>query len=70
MLYPSGNLKLCYLAGDQFVQGVPCAHGGFFASLSGVDPGVLFDESGRLSACKLAKDYGAWHKGERFVQAR
>jgi hypothetical protein len=68
--YPSGKLKLCYLAGDQQVQGVPCAHGGFFASLGGVDPGVLFDESGKLRACKLARAYGAQRKGERFVQAR
>ncbi|MGA3081796.1 MAG: hypothetical protein ABSD44_10490 [Terracidiphilus sp.] len=67
--YPSGKLKLCYLAGDQTVQGVPCASGGFFASLTGVDPGVSFDESGRLRACKLAKDFGAQRKGERFVQA-
>lgn len=66
--YPSGRLKVCYLAGDQVVQGVPCAHGGFIASLSGVDPGVLFYESGKLRACKLAKDFGARHKGERFVQ--
>ncbi|MGA9068827.1 MAG: hypothetical protein WB424_01145 [Terracidiphilus sp.] len=68
--YPNGKLKLCYLAGDQQVQGIPCAHGGFWTSLSGVDPGVLFDENGKLRACKLAKDYGARHKGERFVQER
>lgn len=68
--YPSGKLKLCFLAGDQQVQGVPCAHGGFWATLNGVDPGVLFDESGKLRACRLAKDYGAQHKGERFAQAR
>ncbi|HEY1254020.1 MAG TPA: hypothetical protein VGF01_04505, partial [Terracidiphilus sp.] len=68
--YPSGKLKLCYLAGDQQVQGVPCAHGGFFASLGGVDPGLLFDESGKLRACKLAKVYGAQRKGEHFAQSR
>jgi hypothetical protein len=38
--YPNGKLKLCYLAGDQQVQDVPCAHGGFLTSLSSVDPGV------------------------------
>ncbi len=68
--YPSGKLKLCFLAGDQQVQGVPCAHGGFWATLTGVDPGVLFDESGKLRACRLAKDYGAQHKGERLALAR
>jgi hypothetical protein len=66
--YPSGKLKLCYLAHEQTVQGVPCARGGIIASLRGVDPGVLFDESGKLRACKLAKDFGTQHKGERFVQ--
>jgi hypothetical protein len=68
--YPSGKLKLCYLAQDQTVQGVPCAPSSFWASLTGVNPGVLFDESGKLRACKLTKDYGGQHKGERFVRAR
>jgi hypothetical protein len=67
--YPSGKLKLCYLAGNQTVQGVPCAAGGLLASLRGVDPGVLFDESGKLRACKLAKDFGTQRKGGRFHQA-
>ena len=68
--YPSGKLKLCFLAHEQDVQGVPCAPGGFWATLTGVDPGVSFDESGKLLACKLARDFGSQHKGERFVQAR
>jgi hypothetical protein len=68
--YPSGKLKLCYLAGGQSVQGVPCARGGFWATLTGVDPGVSFDESGKLRSCKLAKDFDAQRKGERFVQTR
>jgi hypothetical protein len=67
--YPSGKLKLCFLANDQAVQGVPCAKGGFFVSLRGVDPGVAFDESGKLIGCRLTRDYGAQHRGERFVQA-
>jgi hypothetical protein len=68
VFYPSGKLKLCYLAGDQSVQGVPCAARGLIVSLSGVDPGVLFYESGKLQACKLSRDYGAQRKGERFAQ--
>lgn len=67
--YPSGKLKLCFLAHEQIVQGVPCAKGGFIATNTGVDPGVSFHESGKLSACKLARDFGAQRKGERFVQA-
>jgi hypothetical protein len=68
--YPSGKLKVCYLAGDQPVQGVPCAHGGFWASLSGVDPGVLFNESGKLRGCRLARDFGGQRKGERYAQTQ
>jgi len=67
--YPSGKLKLCFLAHAQTVQGVPCAKGGFFATLSGVDPGVSFNEAGKLSACKLAKDFGAQRRGDRYVPA-
>jgi hypothetical protein len=67
--YPSGKLKLCFLAHAQTVQGVPCAKGGFFSTLTGVDPGVSFDESGKLSACKLSKDFGPLRRGDRFVQA-
>jgi hypothetical protein len=67
-VYPSGKLKVCYLASDQLVQGVPCAHGGFFASMSSVHPNVNFYESGKLKSCKLAKDYGSQRRGERFQQ--
>jgi len=65
--YPSGKLKQCYLAGDQMVQGVPCMSGGFFGD--GRGGGAKFHESGKLASCKLTKDFGAWHKGDRFVQA-
>ena len=65
--YPSGKLKQCYLAGDQTVQGVPCMSGGFFAD--GRGGGAKFHENGKLASCKLTKDFGAWRKGDRFVQA-
>jgi len=65
--YSSGKLKQCYLAGDQVVQGVPCMSGGFFAD--GRGSGAMFYENGKLKSCKLTKDYGAWHKGDRFHQA-
>jgi hypothetical protein len=64
--YPSGKLKQCYLAGDQMVQGVPCMSGGFFGD--GRGGGAQFHENGKLKSCKLTKDFGAWHKGDRFVQ--
>jgi antitoxin component YwqK of YwqJK toxin-antitoxin module len=64
--YPSGKLKQCYLAGDQVVQGVPCMSGGFFGD--GRGGGAMFNENGKLKSCKLTKDFGAQHKGDRFVQ--
>lgn len=67
-LYPNGKLKLCSLAHDQLVQGIPCAHGGIVASISSIDPGVYLYESGKLKSCKLAADYGAMKKGDRFQQ--
>lgn len=69
-LYPSGKLKSCFLAGDQTVQGVPCSHGGFFSTVSGPDPGVIFYESGKLRQCRLTADFGGKRKGELFKQAQ
>jgi hypothetical protein len=66
--YPSGKLKLCFLAADQEVQGVPCAKGGFLASLNGADPGVHFYESGKLSACRLSREFDGLRRGDRFTQ--
>ena len=67
--YPSGKVKECFLAADQLVQGVPCAQGGFVASISHVDPSLKLYESGKLKSCKLAADYGGMKKGDRFQQA-
>lgn len=64
--YPSGKLKQCFLAGDQMVQGVPCMSSGFFGDRGS---GAQFHENGKLKSCKLTKDYGTWHKGDRLVQA-
>jgi ABC-type nickel/cobalt efflux system permease component RcnA len=75
--YPSGKLKLCYLAGDQMVQGVPCRHE---ESILGVaygiavkhpnDPDIEFYESGKLESCTLAKDFGGKRRGEHFQQGQ
>ena len=65
--YPSGKLKECYLAGDQTVQGVPCMNGGIFGD--GLCLGAVFHETGKLKSCKLTRDFGTWHKGDRFTQA-
>ncbi len=69
-LYPSGKLKVCYLAHDQLVQGVPCGHGGFWASLNGPDPGVHLDPDGKLKQCRLSTDYQGHRRGQIFIASR
>ncbi len=68
--YPNGKLKQCFLVADQTVQGVPCAANAFSFPFATPNPGALFDESGKLRACKLAKDFGAQRKGDRFAPPR
>ena len=63
--YPSGKLEECWLAEDQDVQGIPCAHSGMFTG----DSSVKFYESGKVKSCTLAKDFRGQRRGEKFVQA-
>lgn len=67
--YPNGQLELCWLSGDQVVQGVPCAGATFTADIFGGGAGTYFYQSGKLKSCKLAKDYANLHRGDRFVQS-
>jgi hypothetical protein len=70
VLYPSGKLKMCWLAKNQVVQGVPCMSGGvFFGDGAKKDGGVRFMESGKLESCTLAKDFGGKRRSEHFQQA-
>jgi hypothetical protein len=73
-LNPDGTPNLVQMSHDAPVlgltcmgQGVPCMSGGFFGD--GRGGGAQFHENGKLKSCKLTKDYGSWHKGDRFVQA-
>jgi hypothetical protein len=71
--YPNGKLKICFLAGDQSVQGVPCMAAGFiglFGDGARRDGGAKFYESGKLESCTLAKDYGGKRRGEHFQQGQ
>jgi antitoxin component YwqK of YwqJK toxin-antitoxin module len=73
VLYPSGKLEQCWLAGDQVVQGVPCMTAGFiglFGDGARRDGGAKFYESGKLQSCTLVKDYGGKRRGEQFMQAQ
>ncbi|MGD0579124.1 MAG: hypothetical protein ABSC08_09375 [Bryobacteraceae bacterium] len=66
VFFPSGKLKLCFLADDQEIQGVPCAHGGFFSELFGGDASTKFYENGGLRACRLSR--AATVRGKRFAR--
>jgi hypothetical protein len=69
--YASGKLRVCWLAGDQVVQGVPCKAAGGFLSAIFHHGGFFTDfyESGKLHSCTLSQDYGGLHGGQRFAQA-
>ena len=64
VLYPSGKLEQCWLAGDQVVQGVPCMNGGLVGDRQG--HAAQFSEGGKLESCKLTKDFRGWRRGELF----
>lgn len=66
VFFPSGKLKLCFLADDQEIQGVPCVHGGFFSELFGGDASTKFYENGELRACRLSR--AATVRGKRFAR--
>jgi hypothetical protein len=65
--YPSGKFKLCFLAGNQTVQGIPCAGGGFWRSIFGHEVPAEFREDGKLKSCGLAKDFGGMHRSDKFI---
>ncbi|MGA3023145.1 MAG: hypothetical protein ABSF98_00095 [Bryobacteraceae bacterium] len=62
--YPSGKLKVCWLAADQDVQGVPCMRASFFSDVFGGTAGVHFYENGKLRTCKVSRDTSI--QGRRF----
>lgn len=65
--YPDGKLREFFLAADQTIDGVPCAHGGLVTSTLHGDPSVQLDPDGHLKSCRLADNYGSLLKGERYV---
>ena len=56
--YPGGQLKLCFLAEDTLIQGVPCIRGTFWTEVrGGGKSAVRFRENGRLAGCQAATDF-------------
>ena len=73
VFYPDGRLKLCFLAGDQTVQGVPCmGAGGFLGAVFRHKhiPSVDFYPDGKLHSCTLSKNFGGQDRAELFVQSQ
>ena len=55
--YPGGQLKVCWLASDQEIHGVPCAQTTFAGKIvSGTDTATLFYENGELRSCRVSRD--------------
>lgn len=69
-LYASGKFRLCFLAEDQVVQGVPCGRSGFFHAVTGHGMPVELYESGKLKSCRLTADYAGRHRNDHFMQAQ
>lgn len=69
-LYPGGSLRVCWLAVDTVVQGVPCMHASMWGDLFGGGSATEFHENGRLQACKLSRDFTfaghSFRKGEHI----
>jgi hypothetical protein len=73
--HPGGALRLCWLAADEEIQGVPCARstipGEIWRGLFGLEKaGVSFHADGKLAGCRLSRDFthdGRVHeKGSRI----
>lgn len=54
--HPDGALKVCWLAADQEVQGIPCMQASLLSDVFGGTVGVYFYNSGKLQTCKLSRD--------------
>jgi len=66
--YPSGKLKELFLANDQTVDGVPCAHGGLVSTTVHGNPSVRFNEDGQMVSCRLSQDFEGQKRGERYIR--
>jgi hypothetical protein len=67
--YPGGQLKVCWLASDQEIQGVPCVQTTFLGKLfEGAAVAVFFHQNGRLESCKVSRDVTI--QGEAFKRGQ
>jgi len=60
VFYTNGNLSLAWLVNDTVIQGIPCAAASFWTEIlrgSYGSAGVHFHPNGKLSQCKLSRDF-------------
>lgn len=62
VLYPTGELRTCWLAADQDINGVPCRR----ATLFGGRDQAEFAISGALRSCTLSHDFHGTTAGLRY----
>jgi hypothetical protein len=56
--HPTGALRLCFLAQEEVIDGIPCQKGSFWNELRGGNrTGVVLREDGRLKRCQAARDF-------------
>jgi hypothetical protein len=54
VFHGNGQLRLCYLAQQQTIQGIPCSKGSFWGEIRG-STSVSFHETGSLASCSAAR---------------
>lgn len=55
--YPSGHLRLCWLAKDETIDRIPCRRATFWADVTGSRVGVWLHEDGHLARCEAARAF-------------
>jgi hypothetical protein len=56
--HPTGALRLCYLAHEEVIEGIPCQKGSFWNEVRGGNQtAVYLREDGRLERCQAARDF-------------
>jgi hypothetical protein len=58
LFHSNGALRLCFLAADTEIQGVPCIHGSFWTEIrGGGKSAVHFRDDGQLVRCQASRTF-------------
>jgi hypothetical protein len=56
--HPEGALRMCFLAQEEVIDGIPCQKGSFWNEARGGNKtGVRLRQDGRLERCQAARDF-------------